>query len=91
MSEKKLTFKGKPLIRRDDKIYYGSVDEDFMIEMTVLDKKDVLGQEVAGNILIELKDNRKSKDNQVKKAERNGFYKAMDIAEFWLLDALGEV
>lgn len=91
MAEKMLTFKGKPLIRRDDKIYYGSFDEDFMIEMTVMDKKSELGHEVAGNILIELKDNRKTKDNLVKKAERNGFYKAMDIAEFWLLDALGEV
>ena len=91
MAEKILTFKGKPLIRRDDKIYYGSFDEEFMIEMTILDKQDVLGHEVAGDILIELKDNRKTKDNQVKKAERKGFYKAMDIAEFWLLDALGEV
>ena len=89
MGEKILTFKGKPLIRRDDKIYYGSFDEDFMIEMTVTDKKTELGHEVAGNILIELKDNKKN--TLVKKAERNGFYKAMDIAEFWLLDALGEV
>lgn len=89
MAEKILTFKGKPLIRRDDKIYYGNFNDDFMIEMTVTDKKDVLGHEVAGNILIELKDNKKNV--QLKKAERNGFYKAMDIAEFWLLDALGEV
>ena len=89
MAEKILTFKGKPLIRRGEKIYYGSINEDFMIEMTVTDTKDVLGNEVAGNILIELKDNRSG--SQVKKAERNGFYKAMDIAEFWLLDALGEV
>ena len=89
MAEKKLSFKGKPFIRRGDKIYYGSINEDFMIEMTVTDKKEVLGQEVAGNILIELKDNKSGA--QVKKAERNGFYKAMDIAEFWLLDALGEV
>lgn len=89
MAEKTLSFKGKPLIRRGDKIYYGSINEDFMIEMTVADTKEVLGQEVAGNILIELKDNKSGV--QVKKAERNGFYKAMDIAEFWLLDALGEV
>ena len=89
MAEKTLSFKGKPLIRRGDKIYYGSINEDFMIEMTVTDTKEALGQEVAGNILIELKDNRSGA--QVKKAERNGFYKAMDIAEFWLLDALGEV
>lgn len=89
MAEKTLNYKGKPLIRREDKIYYGNINEAFMIEMTVLDEKDVLGQKVAGNIVIELKDNKKG--SIVKKAERNGFYKAIDIAEFWLLDALGEV
>ncbi|MFA7637286.1 MAG: hypothetical protein WCX81_05955 [Monoglobales bacterium] len=91
MGEKILTYKGKPLIRRDDKIYYGDFNDNFMIEMTILDKKTEFGKEIAGNILIELKDNRKKKDNLVKKAERNGLYKAMDIAEFWLLDSLGEV
>lgn len=89
MAEKTLNYKGKPLIRRENKVYYGNINEDFMIEMTVLDEKEVLGQTVAGNILIELKDNKKG--GVVKKAERNGFYKAIDIAEFWLLDALGEV
>lgn len=89
MAEKTLNFKGKPLIRRENKIYYGNFNEDFMIEMTVNDTKEVLGHEVAGDILIELKDNKAG--TVVKKAERNGFYKAMDIAEFWLLDALGEV
>ncbi len=89
MSEKNLMFKGKPMIRRDNKIYYGSFEDDFIIEMTIIDTKEVLSQEVAGNILIELKET--GKDNVVKKAERNGLYKAIDIAEFWLLDALGEV
>lgn len=91
MQEKILTYKGKPLIRREDKIYYGDFNDSFMIEMTILNKKTELGQEVAGDILIELKDNSRQKDNLVKKAERNGLYKAMDIAEFWLLDSLGEV
>ena len=89
MAEKTLSYKGKPLIRRENKVYYGNINEDFMIEMTVMDEKEVLGQTVAGNILIELKDNKKG--GVIKKAERNGFYKALDIAEFWLLDALGEV
>ena len=89
MAEKTLSYKGKPLIRRENKVFYGNINEDFMIEMTILDEKEVLGQTVAGNILIELKDNKKG--GVVKKAERNGFYKAIDIAEFWLLDALGEV
>lgn len=89
MAEKTLSYKGKPLIRRENKVFYGNINEDFMIEMTVLDEKEVLGQTVAGNILIELKDNKKG--GVVKKVERNGFYKALDIAEFWLLDALGEV
>ena len=89
MAEKILNYKGKPLIRRGDKVYYGNFDEDFMIEMTVVSTKEVLGKEIAGDIVIELKDNKKG--SQIKKAERNGFYKAMDIAEFWLLDALGEV
>lgn len=97
MAEKKeeknfLTYKGKPMIRRGNVIYYGSFDDDFMIEMTVTGTKKVGELEVATGVTIELKDtNKQGKDNVVKTAKREGLYKAIDIAEFWLRDALGEV
>ena len=90
--EKKITlFKNKPLVRQGNKIYLGYSDESHMVEMDVLDTETVNGVEVAKNVLIQLIDNSKAgRDRIVRKAERENMAKAMDIAGFWLIDALGE-
>ena len=84
-----LTYKGKPMQRRENVIYFGSFQEDFMIHFTITDTKKTGEIDIATNVLIELKDNRTGAT--VKKAERENLYKAIDIAEFWLFDALGEI
>ncbi len=84
-----LTYKGKPMQRRGNVIYFGSFQEDYIIQFTITDTKKEGELDVATNVIIELKDN--VKNTIVKKAERENLFKAIDIAEFWLLDALGEI
>ena len=84
-----LTYKGKPMQRRENVIYFGSIQEDYMIQFTITDTTKNGEIDIATNVLIELKDNRTGAT--VKKAERENLYKAIDIAEFWLFDALGEI
>ena len=90
--EQKITlFKNKPLVKQGNKIYLGYNDEGFMIEMDILETVKEGDIEVAKNVLIQLIDNSKAgRDRIVRKAERENMAKAMDIAGFWLSDALGE-
>lgn len=94
MAEKKnqkeyLTYKGKPLIRSGNVIYYGNFTDKYIITMTINETRKVRGLDVATSVLISLQTNDKpGKSKVVKKAEREGLCKALDIAEFWLQDAL---
>lgn len=79
-----LKYKGVPMVWRDDTLIYGNIMDPYYIQMCILDRHTVGDLEVAGNIRVELMNGTRV----VKKAEREGMYNAMDIAEFWLNDAL---
>ena len=84
-------YKNKPLIKKDNIVYLGYRDEQYMIEMEITDTQKSGDIDVATGVLIKLIDNTKlGRDRVVKKAERENMERAMDIASFWLLDALGE-
>lgn len=96
MAEKKTnqefsTYKGRPLVRCGDELYYGNMQDPFVIRMQIKTKKDVGGIEVADKVAIQLMatDPELSPRKQlVKSSEKNGLYLAMDIAEIWLDRAL---
>ena len=81
-----LTYNGQPLIARGNTMIYGNIADPYYIQLTALDMATVDGVEVSGNIQIALMQGMKI----LKTAEREGMYNAMDIAEFWLKDALEE-
>ena len=86
-----LTYKGKPVVRQGDTIYYGSTDEKFIIMMTVKSKVKVGDEDVADKIAIQLLHNDQDMDPAkriVKSSEKQGLYNAMDIAAVWLDRAL---
>lgn len=86
-----LIYKGKPLRREGDKIYYGDFSENFITVFTILDKSKLKDLEVASKVTIELLE-KKGADiksaHLVKKAERTNLFDAMDIGCFWLEDIL---
>lgn len=89
--KKELMYKGHPLMRKDNLIYYGSMSQKYIIMMQVLEtaaKEDI---EVATKVSVQLQltdPDLKSKDRVVKKAEKVGLYNAMDVAVIWLERAL---
>lgn len=96
MAEKKefLTYKGKPLVRQDNTIYYGDMADDYVIMMQILAKKEVGDKdkaEVASKVSVQLLStdpNASMKERIIKTSEKKGLYAAMDIAEIWLQRAL---
>lgn len=88
-----LMYKGHPLRRIDNLIYYGSMADKYIIMMQVLDTKKVQDLDVASKVSIQLQltdANLKSRDRIVKKSEKDSLYAAIDIAAIWLDRALKE-
>ena len=92
MAENKgLTFKGHPLMRKDNIIYYGSMADSHIIMIQILDYKTVGDTEVANKVSIQLQvtdPNVKGRAQIVKKAEKIGLYTALDLGVVWLDRAL---
>ena len=92
MAEKEYsTYKGKPLVRCGDELYYGSMEERFVIRMQIKSKKEQNGLEVADKVTIQLlctDPDLSPRKQLVKSSEKSGLYLALDIADVWLERAL---
>ena len=86
-----LIYKGHPLRRVDNLIYYGTMAEKYIIMMQVLSTKKEQDLDVATKVSIQLQltePDLKSRDRVIKKSEKDSLYAAMDIASVWLDRAL---
>ncbi len=87
------TYKGKPLVRSGDVIYYGSMQDKYVVKLEIKSKKKVQDLDVADRVTIQLMytdQNIRSRKQIVKSSEKTGLYLAMDIADAWLTRALAE-
>ncbi|MBQ3073869.1 MAG: hypothetical protein IJD19_04230 [Ruminococcus sp.] len=85
------TYKGKPLVRCGDELYYGSMSEPFVIRMQVKTKKAVGDMQVADKVAVQLlctDPDLSPRKQLVKASEKTGLFVAMDIADIWLERAL---
>lgn len=86
-----LSYKGHPLRRKDNLIYYGTMAEKYIVMLQVLSSKKVDGLDVADKVSVQLQftdPDLKSRDRVVKKSEKDSLYAAMDVASVWLERAL---
>lgn len=85
-----LIYKGHPLRRVDNLIYYGSMADKYIIMMQVLENKQVQDIKLASKVSIQLQltEPENSRSRVVKKSEKDSIYAAMDIAAIWLDRAL---
>ena len=96
MSEEKaevLEYKGHPLRRKDNLIYYGSMTDKYIVIIQILESEKVKDMDVAKRVLIQLQltdPNLKSKDRVIKRSERDSLYSAIEIASIWLKRSLAE-
>ena len=88
-----LMYKGRPLVRSGNVLYYGSMADKYVIVMQVLSTKDENDMKMAEKIQVQLMltdPEVRMKDRIVKKSEKVGLYNAMDIGSIWLERALNE-
>ena len=90
---KELVYKGHPLRRKDNLIYFGSMADKYIVMLQILDSKKVKDLDVATRVSVQLQltdPDLKSRDRVIRKTERDGLYPAMDVATVWLERALAE-
>lgn len=86
-----LMYKGHPLMRKDNMIYYGSMADSHIVMLQILETKKVQDTDIATRVSVELQltdPNARAKDRIVKKSEKDGFFTALDLGSVWLTRAL---
>ena len=89
--DKVLTYKGHPLMRKDNLIYYGAMADSHIVMLQVLETKKQGEYDIATRVSVQLQltdPAAKSRDRIVKKSEKNGLYAALDVGCVWLERAL---
>ena len=83
-TEEFLEYKGKPLVRQGDDIFYGDLSEKYYVYMMIMsDKKSPKGDKtVPGTIMVQLLDSKTKKPEKQKIT--HGLAEAFEFAEAWI-------
>ena len=86
-----LSYKGHPLRRKDNLIYYGTMAEKYIIMLQILSSKKQGDLALADKVSVQLQltdPDLKSRDRVVKKSERPDLFSAIEMGSVWLMRAL---
>lgn len=82
-----LVYKGHPLRRKDNLVYYGSMADKYIVMMQIMSTKKVKDLDVANKVSVQLQftdPDLKSRDRVVKKSEKEDLFAALDLGATWL-------
>ena len=93
MAEKSntLVYKGHPLRRKDNLIYYGSMADKYIVMIQVMSSEKDGSLDVANKVHLQLQltdPDLKSRDRVVKKIDQPDLFSAIDMGSIWLMRAL---
>ncbi|MBQ3004886.1 MAG: hypothetical protein IJM97_07775 [Clostridia bacterium] len=91
--QKFLSYKGRPLVRCGNTIYYGNPSDKFVLVMQIVTSKKIDDLDVADRVIVQLVNTDTTlplNEQIVKKSEKRGLYAAMDIGTIWLERALSQ-
>jgi hypothetical protein len=90
-AKSELEYKGFPLRRKDNIIYYGNMTDKYIIMLQIMDTEKNQDLDISKKVSVQLQytdPDLKSRDRVVKKAEKDGLYNTLDLASVWLERAL---
>ncbi|MGN1481391.1 hypothetical protein [Porcipelethomonas sp.] len=85
------TYKGFPLVRHEDVIYYGNMTDDYVVMLQILQKKRVNDLDVASKIKVyQMSTDLDLPPNKAvtRTSEKESLYEALDLANAWLSRAV---
>jgi len=88
-----LTYKGMPLVRSGNVIYYGNMSDKFVIMLQIASSEKKGTIDLSGTVKVQLMytdPDIRAKDRVIKTSEKEGLYNAMDIGAVWLQRALAD-
>lgn len=85
--EKFLEYKGKPLVRSGNTVYYGNMNDAYVVVLTIKSSDELKDITLAQDVTIQLlstDDTLLPKDRIIKKSEKKGLFTALDLGATWL-------
>ena len=77
-----LEYKGRPLVRQGEEIFYGDLSEKFYIYMMIMTEKDAGSNTVPDKVMVQLVDSETKRPSNQKIV--TGFKEAFEFADAWL-------
>ena len=88
-----LMYKGRPLVREGNTIIYGNLDDEYVLQLIIMNEKEFRGQNVPDKVIIQItKTDRELSDGEkiVKQELRTGLAEAFELGVVWLERLIGE-
>lgn len=88
-----LTYKGRPLVRCENTIYYGDMGEKYVAMLQIMEEADFKATKLPTKIAVQIwstDDELRPRDRIVKKTEKANLADALNIASIWLERQLSE-
>lgn len=90
---KQLSYKGRPLVRCNNEIYYGNPTDSHVVFIQILSTEEKDGVPVANKVHVQLLSNDPTLGPNariIKQSDKTGLFSALDIGYIWLERALAE-
>ncbi len=78
-----LNYKGKPLVRKGNTVYFGNMTDKYITRLTVLSENNDIAEKIKVELMLS-DTGLDEKSRITKQSEKTGFYEALDIADIWL-------
>ena len=81
-----LYYRGFPLVRSGNEIYYGSMGDKFVTRLTIQESKKISDRELPTKVMVQMvPTGTEAVDlSKIRKGEMDSLYEALDTAYFWL-------
>ena len=84
-------YKERPLVRRDNVLYYGFIDYPYLIKIIEKESKKEGDLEVGSTVTVQLITNNSKKlegERIIRQSTKDGLFDALDVGVVWLEEAL---
>ena len=88
-----LMYKGRPLVRENNMICYGNMDDEYVLCLTIMTETVQDGRNVPDMVLIQIMktdENMSATDKIAKQDIKKGLYEAFELGYIWLTRLIGE-